>query len=95
MDDAKIAEALRRKPSRSEPPREYKRSDANQGRYLRFDQLGGETVVCYGYEPGPNAPPCDDTCFGELCLSPTHGVVEISGTWAPDMGVFSQDRYER
>lgn len=95
MDDAKIAEALRRKPSRSEPPKEYKGSKANDGRYLRFDQLGGETVVCYGYEPGPNAPACDDTCFGELCLSPTHGVVEISGTWAPDMGVFSQKGYER
>ena len=95
MDDARIVEALRRKPSRSEPPKEYKGSKANNGRYLRFDQLGGETVVCYGYEPGPNAPPCDDTCFGELCFSPTHGVVEISGTWAPDMGDFAQKGYER
>lgn len=94
MDDAKIVEALTHKPSRSEPPKEYKGTKTNSGRYLRFEEKGKEVLVCYGYEPGPDAPACDDTCFGELCISPTRGVVEITGTWAPDMGVFAQKGYE-
>jgi hypothetical protein len=27
--------------------------------------------------------PCADTCEGEVCISATDGVVELSGTWVP------------
>jgi hypothetical protein len=37
MDDAKIADALKKKPSRSDPPKPYKGTKQNQGRYLHFD----------------------------------------------------------
>jgi hypothetical protein len=87
MDDAKIAEALKRKPSRSDPPKAYKSSKQNEGRYLRVE---GDDLVCMGYEPLPGAPDCADTCEGEACYSSTRGPVKLSGTWAPDMGIYAQ-----
>lgn len=79
MDDAKIAKALKGKPSRSDPPKAYKGTKKNQGRFLRVD---GDTV-CMGEEPLPDAGDCDDVCEGQVCFSATGGVVSLSGTMAP------------
>jgi hypothetical protein len=48
-----------------------------------------------GWEPLPGAGDCDDTCFGELCISAKNGPVELSGTWVPGYGSFVRDGYDR
>jgi len=87
MDDAKIAEALKKKPSRSDPPKPYKGTKQNEGRFLKVD---GDTV-CVGYEPLPGDGDCDDTCFGTMCLTATRGVTRLDGTWAPDNSIFESE----
>jgi hypothetical protein len=79
-DDAKIAERLKGKPSRSDPPKAYGGSKENNGRYLRIES---DDEVCLGTEE--YAPPdgeCPDTCFAEVCISRTKGIVELTGQWA-------------
>jgi len=90
-DDAAIAARLKQKPSRSDPPKPYKSTKQNHGRYLVIDRNG---LVCVGNGPLPGDGPCEDTCFGELCISGTEGIVQLSGTWAPDNNVFTQDGFE-
>jgi len=94
MDDAAIATVVQGKPSRSEPPRSYEGTKKNHGRYLHvYDQEDGP-VVCMGEGPEPGAGDCDDTCFAEVCFVPTKGVVEISGTAAPENAIFAQPGFE-
>lgn len=80
MDDDKIKEALKKKPSRSDPPKEYKGTKQNDGRFLRFD---GTTIACMGFEPLPGAGDCPDLCEGEVCFSRDDGVVSVDGKWSP------------
>lgn len=80
MDDAQVEAALKNKPSRSAPPKPYKGTRLNEGRYLTVS----DDVVCMGQGPLPDAPDCEDTCEGEVCISATDGVVSLSGNWAPD-----------
>jgi hypothetical protein len=86
MDDAKVTEALKKKPSRSDPPRPYRGTKQNSGRFLAIRN----GLVCMGEEPLPDAGPCEDTCEGDVCISATSGVVELSGTWAPGVTIFRQ-----
>jgi hypothetical protein len=86
-DDAKIVEALKRKPSRSDPPKPYRGTKQNGGRFLRID--GGE--VCVGEEPLPGAGECDDVCEAEMCISSTRGVVKLSGYWAPNKSIYEAE----
>lgn len=81
MDDAQIAEALQGKPSRSDPPKPYKGTKLNEGRYLEIR----DGMVCLGQGPTPDAPDCEDTCDGDVCISATDGIVRLEGNWAPDM----------
>jgi hypothetical protein len=79
-DDAKIAERLKGKPSRSDPPKAYDGTKQNNWRYLRIED---DNEVCMG--TGEFAPAdgfCEDTCFAEVCISRTKGVVELTGQWA-------------
>lgn len=85
-DDAKIAAVLAGKPTRSSPPKAYKGTKVNNGRYLRID---GDTV-CMGEEPLPGAGMCDDICEGEICISATDGVVSLHGTLSPNHDDFAQ-----
>src|SRR5258706_10029275 len=57
MDDAKVAEALKRKPSRSDPPKPYQGTRQNDGRYLHVEP---GPIVCMGFEPLAGAPDCGD-----------------------------------
>lgn len=86
MDDAKIAERLKGKPSRSDPPKPYTGTKLNQGRYLEIR----DDLVCMGEGPLPDDPPCEDTCFGEVCISATAGIVRLDGNWAPNMEPYAQ-----
>lgn len=86
MDDAKIAEVLKGKPSRSDPPKPYQGTKLNKGRYLEIR----DDLVCMGEGPLPEDPPCEDTCFGEVCISATEGIVRIDGNWAPNMEPYAQ-----
>lgn len=88
-DDAKIAEVLQGKPSRSDPPKAYKATKLNEGRFLTID---GD-IVCMGQGPAPGDPACDDICEGEVCISATDGVVSLDGNWTPGWTHFAQDAY--
>jgi len=81
MDDKKIAEVLKGKPSRSDPPKPYKGTTVNEGRYLEIR----DDLVCIGQGPTPGESPCEDTCDGGICISATDGIVRLEGNWAPDM----------
>ena len=94
QDDAAVAERLRGKPSRSDPPKPYGPTKQNQGRALRLEPAGGEVLVCVGEEPLPSAGECADVCFATMCLSRKAGVVRLDGTWAPDYKPFAQKGYE-
>lgn len=86
LDDAAVAAALKRKPSRSDPPKPYKGTKQNQGRFLRID----DDLVCIGEEPLPDAGDCADVCEAEVCFSSTEGVVRISGLAAPGYSIWSR-----
>jgi hypothetical protein len=88
--DAQILDRLKKAPDRSEPPRPYRGTKKNNGRYLKVDGAR----VCLGEGPIPGARDCDDTCVAEVCFSAKDGVVQLSGTWAPDNGIFAQPGYE-
>src|SRR4051794_1681354 len=72
MDDAAISEALKKKPSRSDPPKAYEGTKLNNGRYMTVD--GGK--VCMGDGPLPGTGDCPDVCDGRVCWT-ADGVVEI------------------
>jgi hypothetical protein len=50
MDDAKVTAALAKPPSRSDPPKAYKGTKQNHGRYLLIED---DTTVCMGRAPSP------------------------------------------
>jgi hypothetical protein len=83
QDDAAVLAALKRKPSRSNPPKEYKGTKQNEGRFLRKDGAS----ICMGVEPLPDAGDCPDTCDAELCITKS-GLSRLDGFWAPDAGIF-------
>lgn len=90
MDDAAVKKALAGKPSRSDPPKPYKGTKLNEGRYLII--MNG--LVCIGEGPRPGDGECPDTCDGTMCISPTDGVVKMMGTWAPGTSIFAQKGYD-
>jgi hypothetical protein len=92
-DDAAVAEALKKKPSRSDPPKPYKGTKLNGGRYLQIEQKAGKPVVCMGEGPMPGDGDCEDVCYGEMCVSGTAGVVSLEARWAPATGIYAQKGY--
>jgi hypothetical protein len=90
MDDKAVEKALAGKPSRSDPPKPYKGTKQNDGRYLMI--MDGQ--VCIGQGPRPGDGDCPDTCDGTMCISPTDGVVSLMGNWAPGVSIFKQKGYE-
>ena len=85
-DDAKILTVIAGKPTRSSPPKAYKGTKKNNGRYLRVD---GD-MVCMGEEPLEDAGPCEDICEGEVCIDATDGVISIHGTSSPNHDDYAQ-----
>ena len=85
-DDAKILAVIAGKPTRSSPPKAYKGTKKNNGRYLRID---GDTV-CMGEEPLDDAGECADVCEGEICIDATAGVVSLHGTLSPNHDDYAQ-----
>jgi hypothetical protein len=83
-----VSVALKGKPARSGPPKPYRGTKQNHGRYLRVDDRTGN--VCMGEEPLPGDGPCADVCESEVCFSATDGVVNISGLAAPGYSIWSQ-----
>jgi hypothetical protein len=51
--------------------------------------------VCIGQGQAPGEPACEDTCFGEVCISSTAGVVLLGGTWTPGVTEFVQDGFKK
>lgn len=90
MDDAKIAERLKDKPSRSDPPKPYAGTKQNNGRYLTVS----ERLVCFGEGPLPDAGDCPDTCDASTCVSATDGIVKLFGNWAPGVSAFAAKGYD-
>jgi hypothetical protein len=83
MDDAKVTEALKGKPARSDPPKPYKGTKLNEGRYLEID----DDRVCMGQNPID----CNDCDGGAMCVSASAGIVSVTGTWAPVQGEVVKD----
>lgn len=79
-DDAKIRAALKGKPSRSDPPKPYRATKLNEGRYLTVQ----DGLVCMGYEPLPDAPECEEVCGASVCIAADEGIVMLDGSWAPE-----------
>ena len=50
--------------------------------------LTGE--LCYGIGPEDDAPECEDVCFAQLCVHPTHGLTGGEGRWWPEWTVFQR-----
>jgi hypothetical protein len=87
-DDAAVAKRLEGKPSRSSPPKEYKGTKTNGGRYLSINKEAGG-VVCMGEGPiGDDAPDCEDVCDAFVCVDES-GITELSGLWAPNYDHFT------
>ena len=86
-DDAKVSTALKalKKPTRSDPPKAYDPTKTNAGRYLAVNEKG---EVCMGYQNTTGE--CADTCEGYVCISPTDGVIEMSGTYVPGFDTFTK-----
>lgn len=85
QDDARVAEMLKGKPSRSDPPKAYSGTKQNHGRYLT---VMSADQVCVGQGALPSDGECADTCDGTLCISATDGPVSLMGNWAPGVTVF-------
>jgi hypothetical protein len=98
-DDAAVAEALKKKPFRSDPPKPYAGTTRNEGRYLHLETFAGGPVVCMGEGPLPGAKDEEavDALFAEVCISPRAGVVVLDGYWSPGHPyvTFSQPKFKR
>jgi|GEM_PF-2957347 hypothetical protein len=81
MDDAAVAKALKRKPSRSDPPRAYVGTGQNQGRFLTIEKGPDGPMACMGAPTEKEA--AKDPGVGEVCVSANKGVVFLGGGWAP------------
>jgi len=91
MDDAAVTAALARAPSRSDPPKAYKGTKRNKGRYLRIAELG---IVCMGWSHIQGDGECEERCEGEVCIAPTDGIVSIDGTYAPQDSWYLSKQYQ-
>jgi hypothetical protein len=95
LEDADVVDAL----AAPSPWPRHSRSVPVQtrvdGLYAQVWRGADDVVVCYGEGPPPDAPPCEDVCFAEMCVSPRGGVVELGGTWAPNFETYTAAGYER
>jgi hypothetical protein len=89
MDDAAIAKALQKPPSRSDPPRRYAGTKQNGGRFLRLAQGAHGLIACLGKGAVPSGPACGADCAGEVCVSAADGFVRLDGAFAPGGGTFA------
>jgi hypothetical protein len=85
MDDAAVAVALEKKPARSSPPKPYKGTKRNGGRYLTV--RGAE--VCMGWAKLAADGPCEDVCESEVCFDAA-GITSITGFEAPGSMVWER-----
>lgn len=90
-DDAGVAKALEKAPSRSDPPKPYKGTKRNKGRYLRIAELG---IVCMGWSHVEGDGECEERCEGEICISATDGIVSADGTYVPQDSYYLAKRYQ-
>jgi hypothetical protein len=91
QDDAQVTEALKRKPSRSDPPKPYEATKQNEGRYLNLTSKDpNDPVACLGAGLPPGMDCEEGTCYGELCISAKQGVVSLEGNYTPTEGIFAQ-----
>ena len=91
MDDAAVAKALEKPPSRSDPPKPYKGTKHNQGRYLRVAELG---IVCMGWSHVEGDGECEERCEGEVCISAADGIVSMDGTYVPQDSYYLSKLYQ-
>jgi len=91
MDDAAVTAALTKAPSRSDPPKAYKGTIRNKGRYLRVAELG---IVCMGWSHVEGDGECEERCEGEVCIAPTDGIVSLDGTYVPQDSYYLSKLYK-
>jgi hypothetical protein len=81
LDDKAVGEALRGKPTFTDPPRAGHSDDG----YVRKD---GE-AVCVGIGTPPETPCPAGVCHAEYCLEPGVGLTSMSGNYTPSAGKFA------
>jgi hypothetical protein len=92
MDDAVVAKSLKRRPSRSDPPRSYVGSSENQERYLIIESGPNGPVACMGSRTLRESD--TDPVVGEVCVSAAKGFVFLGGGYAPAGKTFAQAGYK-
>ncbi len=84
MDDKGVTQALKGKPSFTDPPRPVEKDDG----YVRKDGDG----VCIGVGSLPSKPCPAGVCHAEYCLAPGVGLTSLSGNYTPSAGTFTAPR---
>jgi hypothetical protein len=97
QDDRAIALALKSPPTNTDPPRliDSMRTKGDSGPNVTRRRTEKGDVYCFGYGPGKDAGECEDVCFGEFCVSPEAGIVEVGGTFAPGYDTFRSAAADR
>jgi hypothetical protein len=84
LGDADIPKALASPATVPEPPVPVPSMSREDGRYLLVKDHAGESEVCVGEGPGPDAGMCDDTCDAAVCFASKRGFTLLFGNFAPD-----------
>src|SRR5262249_3511652 len=92
QNDASVAESLKKKPARSDPPKPYGASEKNQGRFLELLRTKRGPVACMGV--GPVTEDAKASELGILCVSPEAGIVRLDSKWSPTGNVFINKAFE-
>jgi hypothetical protein len=92
-DDASVLRRLKRPPTYRDPPRIVGAMTTRDGEYAVVRPSSEGPVFCFGEGPPRNPPPCEDVCFGEMCVG-ARGIVSIDARWAPNDELFSVRGFE-
>jgi hypothetical protein len=92
---ADIKRAVVGRPDYSASPRPIPQRSRPDGTYVVESKFNGRMSYCFGEgsPPGSSPPECDD-CEGMICFAEGAGIVHLSGSLAPDKGVFSLAGFE-
>ncbi|WP_437993243.1 hypothetical protein [Sorangium sp. So ce145] len=92
-DESVVTAALKKPPTYTHPPRIVKPTKGNNYRYVTVVKTPRGEVTCFGHAH-PRDGSCEDTCTGEVCISPTKGVVSLGGTASPSFEFFAQEGFD-
>ncbi|MDI1449747.1 hypothetical protein [Polyangium sp. 6x1] len=92
-DDAAIAAALRKPPTRAAKPKTFEPTQENGYTFVREAKTSGGPIVCTGHAIPPAQDKCGDKCNAMVCFSASNGVVSVEGAAAPASGAYAQQGF--